>query len=39
MDERFRITYQIVAPDREQARQRALGIALEQTVEIPLEVV
>ncbi len=39
MDERFRVTYQIVAPDREQARQRALGIALEQTVEIPLEVV
>ena len=37
--ERFRVTYRIVAGDAAAARDRALGIALEQTVEIPDDVV
>lgn len=39
MTDRFRVTYRIFAPDRAAAMLRAQGIALEQTVEIPREVV
>lgn len=38
-DDRFRVTYRIVAADAGEARARAEGIALEQTVEIPADVV
>lgn len=38
-DDRFRVTYRIAAADEAKARERAHGIALEQTVEIPDEVV
>lgn len=37
--ERFRVTYRIVASSREEARARADGIAHEQTVEVPPDVV
>jgi ribulose-bisphosphate carboxylase large chain len=36
---RLRITYAIVAPDEATARARALAVALEQTVEIPADIV
>lgn len=39
MDERFTVTYRIFARSREEARERAEGVALEQTVEIPRDVV
>lgn len=38
-DNRFRVTYRIFTADASEARDRAVGIALEQTVEIPLDVV
>jgi len=38
-DDRFRVTYRIVAADEAEAQARARGIALEQTVEIPEDVV
>ncbi len=37
--ERFLVTYRIFAGDAAEARERAEGIALEQTVEIPRDVV
>jgi len=37
--ERFSVTYRIFAASAEEAEQRAQGIALEQTVEIPRDVV
>lgn len=39
MAERFSVTYLVIAADETEARQRALDIALEQTVEIPRDVV
>jgi ribulose-bisphosphate carboxylase large chain len=39
MTDRFTVTYRIVATDRAQAQARAEGIALEQTVEVPRDVV
>lgn len=39
MAERFTVTYLVIAADETEARQRALDIALEQTVEIPRNVV
>ena len=38
-DDRFRVTYRIAAIAEAEARERARGIALEQTVEIPDDVV
>ena len=38
-DDRFRVTYRIAAVAEAEARERARGIALEQTVEIPDDVV
>lgn len=38
-DNRFRVTYRILAPSTEEARERAEAIALEQTVEVPADVV
>ncbi|MDJ1007394.1 MAG: RuBisCO large subunit C-terminal-like domain-containing protein [Paracoccaceae bacterium] len=38
-DDRVRVTYRIAAADVGEARARALGIALEQTVEVPGDVV
>ena len=38
-DERFRVGYLIVADDEDAARARAVGIAYEQTVEVPDDVV
>ncbi|MDP2121945.1 MAG: RuBisCO large subunit C-terminal-like domain-containing protein [Hoeflea sp.] len=38
-DTRFRVLYRLLADSPEDARQRALGIALEQTVEIPGDIV
>ncbi|MEM6382666.1 MAG: RuBisCO large subunit C-terminal-like domain-containing protein [Pseudomonadota bacterium] len=38
-DGRFRVTYRLFAPSLGRAEERALGIALEQTVEIPRDVV
>lgn len=38
-DNRFRVTYRIVAEDAASAQNRAKGIALEQTVEIPDDVI
>jgi ribulose-bisphosphate carboxylase large chain len=37
--ERFRVTYRILAATPKEARERAEGIALEQTVEVPWDVV
>lgn len=37
--QRFAVTYRIFAADLAEARARAEGIALEQTVEVPLDVV
>lgn len=37
--ERFSVTYRIFAESREEADQRAAGITLEQTVEVPRDVV
>ena len=34
-DTRFRVRYRLLADNPQDAHQRALGIALEQTVEIP----
>ena len=39
MAERFTVTYLVIASEEKEARQRALDIALEQTVEIPRDVV
>ncbi|MBK0327967.1 ribulose 1,5-bisphosphate carboxylase [Rhodobacteraceae bacterium F11138] len=39
MSDRFAVTYRIFAADRAEAMARAEGIALEQTVEIPRDVV
>ena len=39
MTERFSVTYRIFAASEAEAEQRAQGIALEQTVEIPRDVV
>ncbi len=39
MAERFRVTYRIFAGDKGEARARALAVALEQTAEIPQDVV
>ena len=39
MSERFSVTYRIFAGSREEAEQRAAGITLEQTVEVPRDVV
>ena len=39
MNERFTVSYRIFASDHREARERAEGIALEQTVEIPRDVV
>ena len=39
MAQRFTVTYRIFAADLVEAEQRAAGIALEQTVEIPRDVV
>ena len=39
MSERFSVTYRIFARSREEAEQRAAGITLEQTVEVPRDVV
>lgn len=39
IDPRFRVTYLIVAPDENAARERGVGIAYEQTVEVPDDVV
>ena len=36
---RFTVTYRIFAGDAATARDRAIGIALEQTVEVPMDVV
>lgn len=36
---RFKVTYRVTASDAAEARQRAEGIALEQTVEIPRDIV
>ncbi len=38
-DDRFRVSYLIVADDEKAARARAVGIAYEQTVEVPDDVV
>jgi ribulose-bisphosphate carboxylase large chain len=38
-DTRFRVRYRIMAENAQDADQRALGIALEQTVEIPGDIV
>lgn len=38
-DERFRVRYRLKAADAGEAKARALGIALEQTVEIPGDIV
>ena len=38
-DDRFRVTYMIVAPDDASARERAIGVCYEQTVEVPADVV
>lgn len=38
-DDRLRVTYRIQAATPEEAKSRALGIALEQTVEVPWDVV
>lgn len=38
-DDRFSVTYRLFTTDRVEAEERALGIALEQTVEIPRDVV
>ncbi|MEJ2017922.1 MAG: hypothetical protein P8X51_06410 [Maritimibacter sp.] len=37
--ERFTVTYRVFAADAAEARARAEGIALEQTVEVPADVV
>jgi ribulose-bisphosphate carboxylase large chain len=39
MAPRFAVTYFVEAPDEAEARRRALDIALEQTVEVPRDVV
>ena len=36
---RFTVTYRIFARSEAEARERALGVALEQTVEVPADVV
>jgi ribulose-bisphosphate carboxylase large chain len=36
---RFKVTYRVFADSQEQAEDRAVSIALEQTVEIPRDVV
>ena len=36
---RFSVTYRIFAGSEREARERALGVALEQTVEVPMDVV
>ncbi|MEL6819609.1 MAG: RuBisCO large subunit C-terminal-like domain-containing protein [Pseudomonadota bacterium] len=38
-DDRFRVTYLIVAGDEKTARERAVAVAYEQTVEVPDDVV
>lgn len=38
-DDRFRVTYVIVAGDEKAARERAVAVAYEQTVEVPDDVV
>lgn len=38
-DGRFRVTYRIAAADKAEARERARAVALEQTVEVPDDVV
>jgi ribulose-bisphosphate carboxylase large chain len=39
MSDRFTVSYRVFAGSRDEARERAEGIALEQTVEIPRDVV
>jgi len=38
-DTRFRVRYRLLADDPQDAKERAVGIALEQTVEIPGDIV
>ncbi|GAB4472249.1 MAG: 5-methylthioribulose-1-phosphate isomerase [Anaerolineae bacterium] len=37
--ERFSVTYHVLAADEQEAHERALGISLEQSVELPLSLV